>query len=40
MSCFAVRVVGVIRLKFVIDVERRINCVELTCNAVSDFVVG
>ena len=39
-SCFAVRVVGGIRLKFVIDVEWRINCVELTCNAVSDFVVG
>ena len=40
MSCFAVRVVGLalIRLEFAIDVAWRINCVELTCNAVSDFL--
>ena len=38
MSCLAVRVVGVIRLEFAVDGEWRINCVELTCNAVSDFL--
>ena len=26
MSCFAVRVVGLIRLEFAVDVEGRINC--------------
>ena len=40
MSCFAVRVVGLIRLEFAVDVEGQINCVEHTCNAVSDFFVG